>query len=359
MKELYNQTQKIYVRVLWVLVIMTFVIELAFGFYFHISGSLLGEEFENYLKCSCFIPTLFAAGVTFAAYLTLESPNISGEVKRYATVFTLELVYASVILAHPTFTILWGMYTLPIIISAIMGDKKFIRLASELSYLLLFFSIGLQWNELGEVTVGMVVDSTIAVCFMALSIPLSHIILKFVDSNRMLIEKQIQNQISLGKKINVDAMTGLLNHTTFYDELDRQIKETDRTGESLCIAIVDIDDFKSVNDTYGHSRGDEVLLRLSEILKEVCAGYEVCRYGGEEFSVIFRNCSLKESVRIMEAALEKFRSFNFEWCDKSITFSCGVCKHYDIRINSEELFKQADKYLYKAKKSGKNRVISE
>ncbi|MGN0166222.1 MAG: GGDEF domain-containing protein [Lachnospiraceae bacterium] len=359
MQELYKSTTKILLRIMLVGVIAGFLLELAFVLIRYAEGITSSAQMKEQIAQQCVVPTLAAVAVYVVMYLIMDSPNISRIVKRYASFTGVALICFTLVVAHSQYTALCGLFVIPVLYSSIYGEKLFIRFATEVCILLQLIVIVVRLITVEGSTFMGVGEGTVSVLILLFAMYFADIIRSFIEVNSNLFEKQMEQQENLSKQISVDAMTGLYNHTAFYDDLEALIKETDRTKQKLCIAVADIDDFKSVNDTYGHSRGDEVLIYLAGVMKKVCNEHIVCRYGGEEFAVIFKGCSLRDATACMKQVLEEFSNHEFEWCDRSITFSCGVCQHYDIRVNAEELFRQADKYLYKAKKMGKNRIISE
>lgn len=153
-----------------------------------------------------------------------------------------------------------------------------------------------------------------------------------------------------------DPGTGIWNKRAIHEYAVEKTLE----GKSLYLAIMDVDDFKKVNDTYGHLFGDNVLSRLSETLKSVIDSRgAVGRFGGDEFMIVLDGVSDEEMLR----RILKTASKNLQWSYKDyvdsvpITTSCGVAKFPDDGGNFEELFKKADKALYIAKAKGKNRFI--
>lgn len=157
-----------------------------------------------------------------------------------------------------------------------------------------------------------------------------------------------------------DSMTGLYNHSAIREHLIVQMEHARRKGENLCFAMIDIDHFKKVNDTYGHPVGDQVLVAVSRLLKQRLRKSDVIgRYGGEEFVVILQDCSLEEASRLLEQLRESFAAICFKVGELtfSCSFSCGVASfasHDDL----ESLCMAADEALYAAKKSGRNRVFA-
>lgn len=359
LQDFYKKTTKVLLRILLISVIVSFFLEIAFVIMKYADGILKMKEVRGALLVDCVLPTFFATMVYIGSYFILDSPNVSIENKRYTTFSSIALVCFAIIVFHSEYPVLYGLFVVPIMFSSIYGEKKYIRQAMEVCLLLQLIVIAVNLMFTDGLTLTSISECLLSVIVLLFTMYFANITRTYVEMNGVFIEKNMQEQSDLNQRISVDAMTGLFNHTAFYSELEKKIRESDRTNQNLCIAVVDIDNFKHVNDTYGHSSGDEVLIYLSKLLKDICKEQIVCRYGGEEFSVIFTDKSLKESVSIMQEVLDVFSNHEFEWCDRKITFSCGVCKHYDIRVNAEELFRQADKYLYKAKNEGKNRIVSE
>lgn len=176
-------------------------------------------------------------------------------------------------------------------------------------------------------------------------------------------EEVVQRQKAELEKMNerlnhlavTDELTGLYNRRRFQEMLEEGIQEHLRAGDNASLILLDIDNFKKLNDAYGHQAGDEALRRVAKILKEHARRHELpSRYGGEEFGIILQRCGAAEAAR----AAERFRLAleQSEWPDKAITASFGVAtcgKH--IRSLSE-LVAAADQALYMAKQNGKNRV---
>ncbi len=160
-----------------------------------------------------------------------------------------------------------------------------------------------------------------------------------------------------------DGLTGLYNHRYLQDELVRAFDESLRYQRPLSLAIVDIDFFKKVNDTYGHAVGDEVLKDVSRLFGESIRTSDLAaRYGGEEFAVIMPETDIDEAG----AFAEKIRSliegtmFHTQGGDVKVTVSIGLGTVPHSRIHTpKELIVAADKALYRAKRGGRNQVQAE
>ncbi|MCR4580128.1 MAG: GGDEF domain-containing protein [Treponema sp.] len=166
--------------------------------------------------------------------------------------------------------------------------------------------------------------------------------------------RQLSSQFE--KEANTDELTGLYNRRYFKQFLNLALN-TLGNSENLHIAMFDIDDFKLVNDEYGHPFGDVILKRFADLLRRrEKLGATVCRYGGEEFLILIPQKDRSEALKIVEDILEETRTTIEITEDSFITVSAGffTCEE---GLSYEKLLETVDENLYKAKESGKNRVI--
>ncbi|WP_334063013.1 GGDEF domain-containing protein [Alteromonas genovensis] len=158
-------------------------------------------------------------------------------------------------------------------------------------------------------------------------------------------------------KADIDSLTGALTRRAML----RQLKSLLKKHPTSCIALIDIDHFKRINDKYGHAVGDEVLNTFSQtILKRIRKSDLLCRYGGEEFLIYFENSSEQEVKSVLNELNDAFsRVAHWKHTDKAFTvsFSSGVVA-LNGSVNSESVIKTCDDLLYKAKNSGRSRVES-
>ena len=152
-----------------------------------------------------------------------------------------------------------------------------------------------------------------------------------------------------------DPLTGVFNRRHLMVRLDEEMRLAFDNGAPLTICIIDVDNFKSVNDTYGHLCGDEVLEKMAETVKGCIGENDIFgRYGGEEFIIVFPNCELPAALETINRCFDALRKN--EWPhDQSITVSGGVST-YTKGLSYSKFLEKADRNLYKAKRNGRNRV---
>jgi diguanylate cyclase (GGDEF)-like protein len=155
---------------------------------------------------------------------------------------------------------------------------------------------------------------------------------------------------------STDSLTGLPNRRSVLEYLKFEINRAKRKKVPLSIAILDVDDFKQINDTFGHMVGDRVLKELAILLrKNLRSGDVVGRFGGEEFVVVFPETELITATKIMERIRRVIENTYFEPVG-SVSISVGVTEFRE-GDTLEDLLKRADEKLYQAKREGKNRVV--
>jgi diguanylate cyclase (GGDEF)-like protein len=181
-------------------------------------------------------------------------------------------------------------------------------------------------------------------------------------ANRILMERngdlqranEVLNQLSI-----TDGLTKLHNHRYFQDALTREIKRVNRANEPLSMLLIDLDDFKSLNDRLGHAAGDELLHRVARTMNDVVRESDLlARYGGEEFAVLASNTNLVGAYRLAEklrtTVAEQSQILGDSMRPTRVTISIGVA---EFRGNRHKFFSAADQALYRAKASGKNCVM--
>lgn len=176
-------------------------------------------------------------------------------------------------------------------------------------------------------------------------------------ANKKLYEQSKKQQHQLMKMALTDHLTGLYNRHSLYDIAPKYISNSHRHKTHLSLLVIDIDHFKRINDTRGHSTGDAVLKSISTLLKSTCRTEDmVARFGGEEFVMLLTNCNIDNAV----LKAERVRKAIEERVPEELTVTCSIgASEITGGDDFDSLFKRADKAVYKAKEAGRNCVMSD
>ncbi|MCE1274851.1 MAG: GGDEF domain-containing protein, partial [Chlorobiales bacterium] len=160
-----------------------------------------------------------------------------------------------------------------------------------------------------------------------------------------------------------DEKTSLYNYRHFKEHLIIDVERSRRFGDSISLAMIDIDYFKRYNDTYGHIEGDRVLARIAAIIREECRVTDIpSRFGGEEFAILFPKTGREKSIEIAERLRQIISAEPFDhehgMPGGQLTVSIGLATWPDDAADWYSLINNADHALYQAKESGRNRVIA-
>jgi diguanylate cyclase (GGDEF)-like protein len=204
-------------------------------------------------------------------------------------------------------------------------------------------------------------DTSIALQVEALRLGGDHFLTK--PFNPVILNAVVKSKIEryrvLRRSMFLDSLTGLLNHTTSKQRLDSAAAAAKGENSPLCVAMIDIDHFKKVNDTYGHPVGDQVIRSVAWLLKQRLRKTDaVGRYGGEEFLVILPQANADRARQLLDRIRMDFSHFRHPVRNTAFacTFSCGIAQLRD-GVTPQSLIKQADAALYDAKHQGRNQIV--
>lgn len=194
---------------------------------------------------------------------------------------------------------------------------------------------------------------------------LEAILLSFALADRINLLRQEREQLSHSERRHkelavTDSLTGLYNRRYFTAQVDLELEGANRLGQKLTLMMLDVDNFKSFNDRYGHQEGDRVLACLGKIMLACVRDKDVaCRYGGEEFAIILPGGQNSTAVEIYERINKELQAYRFGTDGQMagrITMSIGVAEHLPGEP-AESLVRRADQALYEAKARGRNQII--
>jgi diguanylate cyclase (GGDEF)-like protein len=174
--------------------------------------------------------------------------------------------------------------------------------------------------------------------------------------------RQKHSREDLKDRASKDSLTSLYNHALLLELFDKEMNNLERSKSEISFVMIDIDFFKKINDTYGHTVGDIVLKELSKLLMEgTRSGDFLGRYGGEEFGIVLPRISKENTSLLCERLRDKIEKHEILIGDKVIKITVSIGYYHKViedHISSEDMVKYADEALYKAKQNGRNRVES-
>lgn len=342
--------------ILWVAILVCLLTEAGFFIvYRYIEQSLPDDAVMEYILQYIIKPTGMNL-ISALAYYPIEAFFKKEWVKNFAMLTAVSVICFDLAYVHCSVPSLLCLYIMPVFLSVMFANKKLIASVTFLNIILFALTVFMTTNEIS----GLDFDgyyANVLVCFVVLicAYIFANILADYEIEARFLAATNQKRQNEIFEQVKRDPLTGLYNQKIFYDTLSVAMMQCYK----VCVAVIDIDNFKSVNDTYGHATGDIVLIKLSDLLKNISGKSVVtARYGGEEFSVIFKDMDVKAAFEVMEKLRKEFSGYKFEQMNNSsVTFSCGITGPYSKNDSAVEFFDEADQALYYAKSHGKNRTI--
>ena len=237
----------------------------------------------------------------------------------------------------------------PVLVSDIETDKRFLRKNRPSYKSKSFISAPLKSEDhlLGVINV---TDKVSNGAFCEIDLKILNMIVRQVavaiENNKLFRE--------LKHLTTIDPLTNIYNYRHFLERLDHECNRLKRYSGSLSLLMIDVDDFKSYNDTYGHLEGDMLLKKISNVLTKTLRNVDiVCRYAGDEFVVILPECKISDAEIVAEKIRKNVEDLSLK---RKVTLSIGVGR-YAPNMSCRDLILQADQALLKGKREGKNRVL--
>lgn len=355
-KALHDRFRRQFINVHALTVLTVSVFEIIAYIVFVASGVEFFSLRNRYLWYGVVLPVVVNLLTHLVARWVDHDRKISRKWKNGSIVIAALITSLVVAVIHREYIATSCAFIFPLLLSSMFNDKKLLNFSFGGSVFILV-AVGFTFWVCDEMTLHNAISLLVLFGFLLVSYFCGVISINFSEQNYTTIESQAKQNSKLQQDVLRDQMTGLYNHNAFVAQLDKQIKAYRREAP-FCLMMVDVDNFKSVNDTYGHDCGDMVLIRLAKTIQKHCGQeHGAYRYGGEEFAVLFFGKNATQAKKIAENILEEFRNHTFPFTDRPITFSAGLAE-YTPGLTGEGFFEQADKTLYQAKRSGKNRILT-
>ncbi|NHN29235.1 GGDEF domain-containing protein [Paenibacillus agricola] len=281
--------------------------------------------------------------------------------KDYVVILGAAFISGGMIFSFPDVTSLLMIMFLPIMVSIFYFQSRkviFSYLLAVIVFYIIYYVLGAQrfWSAYDLIAVPAILlcGAIVALGVMSRGTEL----LKHLQTSLESGQELLVRNVIMDKLAKTDALTDLYNHMSFHEYLDKLIEQGERYNFKFQLALLDIDHFKKVNDSYGHRAGDAVLKKVAQTIKTMVSLNDFpARYGGEEFAIIFTDMDLKEAILNVENIRKQIAAQPHEELNgNAVTISIGI-HDYRKGCTKEMLFKGADEALYDAKRSGRNKTV--
>lgn len=340
------------------LVTIILLIECVISIYV-VKADMVSIPFPRYILKYLVVPSglnlIFIAINTFIMY----SNRFTQIQKIYGISIHLVLISSVIFIVHSIFIVSYGIFFVAIMLTVIYANFKLTTITSVLSMLSLIISeVFIVWDGAKSTIFGSSLrmgDFLVLVFMMLTGVIISLVSIRFEDrKNAVSIEMEVE-RFYLEQKLLIDEMTGIYNRKAFHNAL-KNMEETMESKEvrkkidsNYILAMVDIDNFKKINDTWGHHIGDVCLIEFALVLSRLRDNYIPFRYGGDEFCLLFHNTEMKQAEQICkEIQLAVSELYFEEEPEVELTVSFGLAQ-YSEDIDTGKLFSNADNTLYEAK----------
>lgn len=275
------------------------------------------------------------------------------------------LLLGTVAAVHSSVPYMCMILTYPVIFANVYREKIF-RYAAFAACILVYAGINYGFIPSTEFRpdnsreVYLVIFVGFTIVAFSFSKVLTSVVVNFEKENRKIYEENQKIHEEKEKILEIsqrDSMTGLYNHKMFYDKLNEHLQLCSKECP-VSLVIIDIDNFKRINDTFGHAMGDNVILKIVSIIEKNVTDQDVAaRYGGEEFGLILAGKTEMEAYNVSERIRREVENAEVDGVTGRITISLGMLEVKPGDKNGILLFKEVDSALYEAKQTGKNKTV--
>lgn len=334
-------------------VIAVFTIEVIMYFLLR-SRDLILQPIPVYLARFLILPTIINITLLTIGYICIDKYKDRLYILNYVPIVIMSLLCIVVSCTHYVFAVTAAVYTIPVFVTVIFSDQKMTRIITAIGVIgvLLTAAVNLLLSESSDAY--LIPESIVALCILLTAHKFSQILISYQKEKNDALARGYQEQLRMEELLNYDQKTGIYGSTAFSNSLSRTI---DRCAtDSLALAFLDIDDFKYVNDTYGHAAGDEVLVRLAAIIRERCGDRQLPgRFGGDEFAVLLVGENVEAYCALLEEMQNVFQQQTYDFTEQSITVSIGLAMLRE-GWDADTILQKADEAMYRSKENGKNQL---
>ncbi len=332
------------------LVCFTFIIECIIGVVLYNLGEI-NTSIPIYIMKYLLVPVVTNVSLIIIGYAVIKSLKLTNNFKIYVVSLLLSAICFIVFSVHSIFTSVYMIFTIPILFTVVYGDYILTTITAFCSILAKIFSeCFIIWDpdKLNILDNNIrLVNFFIAICFLLAFYTVCMLVIYFERGKYAVSLQRELERFKLQQRLHNDELTSINNRTALRKAFLSM--EEDTSGNIYFFVMIDIDNFKTLNDTLGHAKGDLILTEFGDILKFNCTNAIPFRYGGDEFCILFKNQPLKIVVEICESIQNDFKEMVVDNnVNIQLSLSFGIAQ-YSYEMTATQLLKNADSALYSAK----------
>jgi len=330
--------------------VLTFTLECFIGYILYRTGEI-STTIPRYMMKFLVIPSLLNTLLILIEYKIIHSARFSQETRIYTVSLLFVIICFIIFTVHSTFTALYFIFAIPILLTAIYRNYKLSALTTILSLIAVISSeLFIPWDadKASVLQDGIRLGNfIISLCVLASFFIVSVLIIYFERIRAVAaLEKELERH-KLLHLIQEDELTGLYNRVALRNALGNM--EEDESDSTYTFVMMDIDNFKLLNDTLGHMEGDNCLKDVSKVIRKNCGRGLPFRYGGDEFCILFKDETLNQIKKWCGQIQMDFKDSNMKTkTERPLTISIGIAS-YTKGTSPSELIKNSDTALYQSK----------
>ena len=343
----------------WSGTMLCFMVELAIFFVFA-KNEYLGDDLVNYFLLRIVRPTSINVFASLICTICVYNKSIPQKVNNFICCLAVLTCCSCIAIFHIYYQFLIFSISFAIFITVLYGDEKLLKQISYISAIPSTFAGYAFYIEHTELVVPTRITCLIVyITMMAVIYFLSKILVQAQQRQTEYIYNNYKRQNALIQELKIEPMTHLYNKLCMEACLNSFYAKYQNDHVTQALAIIDIDKFKDVNDTFGHEAGDEVLITLAKSISDGIGGIRhAFRFGGEEFVITFTNMDRDSIQNQIQGIKDTFSNHVFEFApDKHFTFTAGVAFLIPQMEDKNQWFNAADEAMYEGKESGRNKIV--
>lgn len=338
--------------------LFVFLVDIGVSVYCFFNQSVLAPTtFDVYLFTEILIPVILNLILLPLEFILLRTKKYAPGTCNRICCYTLYTQLSIVAIFHSRYQAALIIPALIMVFAALLADRRLLRalffstLSTEFIALAMFFTKQISGNLFEKIINSFLVISThIAIYFISRSL------FTFQKKQLHYVYESFSKMRQMTVELRLEPLTRLYNRTAYADAIERYIKLANEKNAEIIQVLLDLDNFKTINDSYGHAAGDVVLITLADIItKQLGTNRSAFRYGGDEFVILFKDKTMEEVEKIIDEIRVQFAEYEFDFIGTNFhcSMSIGIAS-FKKDMNGKAWFKAADDAAYEAKLKGKN-----